>query len=129
VLLSQTASTQQLGTNQRLLQGDPGQVELFGVMVLVVPTLIVFSIACAVVWFACPRWSRPLAIALCSVPCAPIYNDSAWWPLWACSIDRYVPGYTFDVVWQVALTALIVYGLTWMIVRMTQRPAAGQTSA
>ena len=98
-------------------------------MLLIVPTMIVFSIACAVVWFACPRWSRPLGVALCSVPCAPIYSDSGWGPLWAYSIDRYVPGYTFGVVWQVALTAFVVYGLTWMLVRMSQRLSSGQSSA
>ena len=104
-----------------VVQADEGNWLMFGVVVLVVPTLVVFSFACAFVWFLCPPRVRPLAIALCAVPCTPIDNGTFYWPLWSYFLDHDFPGTLFDLVWRTILTAASVYVLVWFIVWLRLR--------
>jgi hypothetical protein len=102
-------------------RADGGNWLLFGIYVFVVPTVLFLIVACLVVWFVCPPRVRPLAIALCVVPCTPIYNGTFAWPLWVYSIDRNLPGTVFDVTWRVILTALTAYLAVQLLVWLRYR--------
>ena len=100
-----------------IARADEGNWLAFGVVVLIVPTVIAFVVACLLVWFLVRPAARPLAIAIIAIPCAPVPNGSFYWPLWSYLLDRNLPGSIPGVVGYVTLSAVIAYGLAWLAVR------------
>ncbi len=104
-----------------IARADDGNLLLFGIYVFVVPTVLFLIVACVLAWFLCPPRVRPVAVALCVVPCTPIYNGTFPWPLWVYSIDRNLPGSAFDVTWRVIFAALVAYLAVQLLVWLRYR--------
>lgn len=103
-------------------RADDGNWLLLGIIVLVVPTILFLVVAFAVTWFAVPPRARPLVMALCAAPCAPIYNGTFPWPLWTYySTDGFIPTTSLGVAWRVLLTALTAYLVVQLIVWLRYR--------
>jgi hypothetical protein len=87
-------------------QGDWG---LFALLLLVVPTVIVFLMASTAIWLASPARARPWAIALCAIPLSPISNGSYRWPLSVYLIDWDRGVTPAAMIWPIILTVLATY--------------------
>jgi len=109
-------------------RADGGNWFAFGVLVLVIPTLLALGVACALVWILCPLYARPMIIALCAIPCTPLDNGRFYWPLWSYFLDNDFPGTMSEIILRTSAMALAGFVAGWFAVWLQLRASAHNTS-
>jgi glucan phosphoethanolaminetransferase (alkaline phosphatase superfamily) len=117
-----------MATLPAVVRADDGNWLGLGILVIVVPTVLAFGVACLLTWFLCPLYLRPIVIGLCAVPCTPINNGTFYWPLWSYLLDHNLPRSMSETVLAASATALAAYAMGWLAVWLRLRTSPPNTS-
>jgi len=93
----------------------------FGVLVIVVPTIWALVIACLLIWLLCPLYLRPVALAVCAVPCTPLHTGTGNWPLWSYLLGNRFSETVSEIIWRTSLVALLAFALGWFAIWLKLR--------